>query len=71
MFSSVKLSSKKVLTVVVLQGQDSRVILVVLCEKNCFPNYEHAVEGLVLDASNRLGPARRKMRTSQVKEKGG
>lgn len=55
-----KPSSKRLLIVVVLQGQDSGAIPVVLCEMNCIISYEHAVESLVLEASQHLGPARRK-----------
>lgn len=55
----------------VFQGEDSEAILVVLCEMTCCPECEHGVEGLVLDASQQLGPARRKRRTPEVKQEGG
>lgn len=54
-----KPSSQRLL-IVVLQGQYNGAILVALCKMNCILGYEHAVESLVLEASQRLGPARRK-----------
>lgn len=47
-FKFCKPSSKRLLVVVVLQGQDSGAIPVVLWEMNCILGYEHAVESRVL-----------------------
>lgn len=60
-FKFCKPSSKRLLIVSVLQGQDNGAIPVVLCEMNCILGYECPVKSHVLKTSQCLGPARRKV----------
>lgn len=59
-FMVFKLCKPVNLIVVALQELDSGAVPMVLCEMNCILGYEHAVESLVLEAPQYLGPARRK-----------